>query len=108
MHQIICGEIPKTVEILEKKDVDDFLEKEKDFIERLNGKTCLYSNKFNVKEEALNYLNYIPELKIDKQLKLLILNEYNACEKLFPYLGDFFLYRYFKSNFICCFRQRWF
>lgn len=98
MHQTIFGETHKVASIIGKKSINQFLENEKELINTFNSQTCIYDQKFTVNSAALNYLNYIPVEPKDKQLKRLIIKEFNDCESTYPYLGDYFLYKYFDCK----------
>ena len=94
MHQTICGETHKN-EVYSKEVIDRFVEKQNKSISNFIGKTCLYSEKSLISDLVLNYLNDVPDNEIDTTLKNLILNEYLSCEKMYPYLGDYFITRFF-------------
>lgn len=98
MQATTYGEIPKKVEVYDASVIKDFLSKEKEKIKFLGKKSCLYSNKFIVKDTILNYLNDIPATEVTKTIKNMLLNEYYKCENIYPYLGDLFLYRYFNQE----------
>ena len=90
MQATTYGEIHKNDVYLISK-MGDFLLQEKDDLNFFNKKSCLYSNKTTIRNESLNYLNRLPENKLDASIKNLILKEFNDCENMYPFLGDMFL-----------------
>lgn len=97
MRQTTYGEIHKN-EVYSGKIIKDFLEREKRLFTSFSKKSCLYSEKIVISDESLNYLNVIPENEIEMTIKNIILKEYNDCENIYPYLGDYFLTRFFKAT----------
>ena len=97
MHQITCGETHK-VEIHTSERIDDYLKNEKLLLSSLCEISCLYPGNILIKDVALNYLNAAPKDEYENQIKSLILKEFYDCEKLYPYLGDVFLLKYFEKN----------
>lgn len=95
MQATTYGETHKKVEILSGKVVKDFLEKEKNKIKFFSKKTCLYSEGSLIKDAVPNYLNDLPLNEVEKTLKNIILKEFYNCENKYPYLGDYFLNRFF-------------
>lgn len=98
MQATTYGVIPNKVRVYNNVDCDDFLENEKNKFMIFSGKSCLYSNKDNISDQSLNYLNLIPEKELDINLKNLILNEFYKCDYLYPYLGDYFLSKLFSNK----------
>jgi len=97
MQVTTYGVTPKKVEVYNADVIKDFLSKEKEKIKFLDKKSCLYPNKFIIKDPVLNYLNENPTTEVTRTIKNLLLNEYYKCENIYPYLGDLFLYRYFDQ-----------
>jgi len=99
MQQTICGEIPKKTRVFDRKIVDDFLdESESLFMNLKDSQYCLYSNSRLISDQALNYLNSSSGDNNKEQLKILLKKEFIECEKIYPYLGDFFIHNYFLEN----------
>ena len=98
MQATTYGVTPKKVEVYNADIIKDFLLEEKEKIKFLDKKSCLYSNKFMIKDPILNYLNDQPTTEVTKTIKNLLLSEYYKCENIYPYLGDLFLYRYFDQE----------
>jgi len=96
MQATTCGVTPKKVDVYSAKVIHDFLLSEGEKIKLLGEKSCLYSDKSVIEDGILNYLNIIPDNEVNRTIKNLILNEYQKCEKMYPYLGDLFVYRYFN------------
>ena len=100
MQQTTYGAIPKKTKICSKNVVDRFLEEnEKLFISLEDSNNCLYSDIRLVSDQALNYLNVHAGSDSKEQLKILLKNEFIECEKIYPYLGDYFIYKYFIKNY---------
>ena len=89
------GETHKKVEIISGKVIKDFLEKEKNKINFFSKKSCLYSEGCLVEDVVPNYLNDLPVSEVEKTIKNIILKEFYSCENKYPYLGDYFLSRFF-------------
>jgi len=97
MQQTTCGETHKN-EVYSKETIDRFIEKQNKSINRFIKKNCIYSEKSLISDPVLNYLNDIPSNEIDLTLKNLILSEYSSCEKAYPFLGDYFITRFFNLD----------
>ena len=100
MHQTTSGETLK-VKIDERKSVDNFLENSKlEFNREDLGKSCLYKNLNQNEDRIINFLNTSPgeENSTEHQLKSLIRDEFDYCEKIYPYLGDAFLFSFFDKK----------
>ena len=92
MHQTTSGETPK-VKIDGRKSVDNFLESSKLEFDRDDlGKNCIYKNLKQNEDRIINFLNTTPgkENSTEHQLKSLIRDEFDYCEKIYPYLGPRF------------------
>jgi len=99
MQQTTCGEIPKKVKLVNRKAVDDFLLEDTDLFSNLvESQNCMYSNGKVVSDQALNYLNTFQNSKSKEQLKLLLKKEFVECESLYPYLGDYFINKFFVDE----------
>jgi hypothetical protein len=94
MRQITCGETHKR-EVFDKSYVKKFLEKDKHSFYQFVSKSVLYENKVMIKSPALNYLNIQYDDDKSNSFKNMILKEYYECEKMYPYLGDYFLLDFF-------------
>ena len=100
MHQTTSGETPK-VKIDGRKSVDNFLESSKLEFDRDDlGKNCIYKNLNQNEDRIINFLNTTPgkENSTEHQLKSLIRDEFDYCEKIYPYLGDAFLFSFFDKK----------
>ena len=104
MQQTICGVIPNKIKVLDRKVVDNFLDESEELFTRLrDSQYCLYDNSKIVSDHALNYLNTFSSDESKEQLKILIKKEFIECEKIYPYLGDLFISRFFaKENKVKC------
>tara|TARA_B100000700_G_C15050622_1_gene860102 strand:+ start:688 stop:1935 length:1248 start_codon:yes stop_codon:yes gene_type:complete len=109
MRRTISGATRKKTKVYDKESVSQFLEKELDLFSNLSdAKNCVYDDMNLVSDPCLNYLNSYSDLAVDNQLKLLLRHEFEKLDKIYPYLGDFFIENYFqrkdlsklKSNFI--------
>ena len=101
MHQIISGETHKT-RIFDKKFVTSFIEDSKLVFEDDSlEESCIYDSLRQTDDRIINFLNIIKE-KEDKlpdgQLKQILKKEFDECEKIYPYLGDAFLYLFFDNK----------
>ena len=99
MQVTTSGEIPK-VDVYPRRVIDNFLEKEIAHFYKFKNKSVLYTTKSLISTAGLNYLNLLPESKIETVLKNMILLNYSECEKLHPYLGDVFLEYFFNKKLI--------
>jgi len=97
MRATTYGETPK-VDVHSRNVVNEFLKKEISRFCKLKNKSVIYTNKALIGTTGLNYLNVIPENKIDLALKNMILLNYNECENLYTYLGDLFLEYFFSKR----------
>lgn len=99
MQQITYGETLKKVKVVGRKTVDNFLnDHEILFSELKEAKNCLYQNTKIVSDQALNYLNVYESNADREQLKILLKKEFLECEKMYPYLGDLFINKFFHNN----------
>lgn len=79
--------------------VQQFLEKEADTFKSFVAKnSVIYDSETIVSDLSLNYLNVIPTNDYQVPLKNLIINEFEECEKIYPYLGEYFLHKLFKEK----------
>jgi hypothetical protein len=92
-----CGETPK-VDVYSRDVVKEFFKKETSRFYNFKNKSVIYGNKTLIDTAGLNYLNLIPESKVELALKNMILVNYNECENLYPYLGDLFLEYFFSKS----------
>lgn len=97
MQATISGVTPK-ISIHSREKIQDFLDSEKVLYKRLSKESCLYSEKFILSSNSLNYLNCSPVDKVESSIKNLILKEFNKCESMYPYLGDYFLESFYKNK----------
>ena len=101
MHQTTSGETRKKeviIKIKERKFLDNFLQDNKDRYEKITKfENCLYAGKL-IASPILNYINETNIAKDSKKIKNLIINEYDQCEKLYPYLGEI-LVKYYHDGF---------
>jgi len=75
---------------------NDFLKSEKQkFKKLLKFKNVYYNEDTIVSDASLNYLNLISENKVSRALKNILIKEYYECERIYPYLGDYFLFSLF-------------
>jgi len=99
MQQTTCGVIPKKTRVFDRKIVDCFLdESESLFMSLKDSQYCLYSNMTLISDQALNFLNSNSDDSNKEQLKILLKKEFVECEKIYPYLGDLFIYNYFLGD----------
>jgi|TARA_R110000744_G_scaffold25116_4_gene62415 hypothetical protein len=101
MRQTISGETHKT-RIFDKKFVTSFIEDSKLVFEDDSlEENCIYDSLRQTDDRIINFLNIIKE-KEDKlpygQLRQILKKEFDECEKIYPYLGDAFLYLFFDSK----------
>tara|TARA_Y100000992_G_scaffold302045_1_gene274704 strand:- start:5999 stop:7237 length:1239 start_codon:yes stop_codon:yes gene_type:complete len=78
--------------------VKGFLKKQSEIFLNFKNKNALYTNKTLITTPGLNYINVLPENKVELSIKNLILKEYNNSESLYPYLGDLFLEIFFSQK----------
>ena len=98
MQQTTCGEIPKK-EIFDRRKIEKFLEKQDQIFSIFDyNQKCLYHDTSIVSDIALNYLNTKTDDLCEDQLKSLIMKEFEECEKIYPFLGDYFTQLYFSKN----------
>lgn len=105
MQQTTYGEIHKEIktEVFEKKKVDNFLEVDKHLYLKLkeSGK-CIYEESLSTTSDSvLNYLNTFPGTVCNGQLKQILRKEFDECEAIYPFLGDYLIDAFFdrkKSN----------
>ena len=99
MQQTTYGVTPRKTRVLKRNIVDYFLDENQELFENLkNSQQCLYSNMKLVSDQALNYLNTFIGDPEKEQLRLLLKKEFIECEKIYPYLGDLFIHKYFANN----------
>lgn len=92
MHQTTCGAIPKK-KIYLKTSISAQIQKIKNEYSKKLG-TCLYQDKKISQNKVLNFLNIQDESTLYNQIKYLIRNEFDECEKIYPYLGDLFIHKF--------------
>ncbi len=80
MRQTTYGETHKNN--VYSKDTDLFLKEEGKSFKGFINKHVLYNqDNIAIDSPALNYLNLLPENKVNKSLKNMIIKEYYECEK---------------------------
>lgn len=96
MRQITSGETPK-IKIYDRSHIEDFIQVIKqDFEKVFDNKNCLYDNSLKVIDNpVLNFLNTFDSKFKGEHIKSLIKKEFDECEKLYPYLGDLFVIKFF-------------
>ena len=97
MLQTISGETRKS-QIFDKKEIDAFFETINEEIKNQNYEKCLYQNKKIVSSRVLNFLNLMSEDKLYNQLKFILKEAYEDCEKIYPYLGNMLILKYFDNK----------
>jgi len=97
--QAITSGVTHKVDIYYSGVVKGFLKKQNEIFLRFKNKNALYPNKKLITTPGLNYINMLPENKVELSIKNLILKEYNSSESLYPYLGDVFLEMFFNQKF---------
>lgn len=90
------GETPRK-KVFDKPSYENFYLQEKSNYEKFVNSKLLYQHGHVVKN-VFNYLNQKSELKQYQELKKIITTEYENCEKVFPLLGDLFLYFLFNEQ----------
>ena len=99
MRATTYGAIHKKRVLIEKDTPGIFLEEQKKrFLSLRDKKNTLYNKETLIRDTALNYLNLLPENAVEESLKNILLKEYYECEKLYPYLGDYFLHLMFNKK----------
>lgn len=99
MHPTISGETHKEKKVLIKnrESIDNFIKKDNlNFSKIVNAQSCLYDS-FTIENPVFNYINENYEEKTHALLKSIIRNEFDECEKIYPYLGDAFIYLYYNQ-----------
>ena len=97
MQVTTSGVIPN--QFLKSDFIELFLKNERIKFEKMLEKNkVLYEDKNFVDDTSLNYLNIKPDNLGEECLKNMILFEYNDCERMYPYLGDYFINKFFKSH----------
>lgn len=96
MQATISG-VTHKAEVYDKSIVQDFLKVEKERFYSLINKNALYSNKSISNRTSLNYLNTSDDTDLSNSLRSLLLKEYFECEKMYPYLGELFLFKFFNK-----------
>ena len=100
MHQTTYGATHKEKSVvLNKKQIELFFEREFEKYSKLERKNFIYGNKNIIDSSALNYLNCNDNNK-EKLffIKGMIRNQFDKCEKIYPYLGDMFINMFFKEK----------
>jgi len=101
MHQTISGVTHKKeilVDIKQKDFLEDFLKINQECYEIISKHSnCLYDGKI-IDSPILNYINEASGSKNHKKIKKLIINEYDRCEKIYPFLGELFI-KYYHEGF---------
>lgn len=78
--------------IIDEQLTSNFLKEEREKFSDLNSfKKVFYNKDTMVGDTSLNYLNMLCDSSVDESLKNIVLKEYYDCEKIYPYLGDYFL-----------------
>lgn len=97
MRQTISGETLKK-EVYNRDFVDSFLKQTlADYTNISASVNCLYPSTKIISEVALNYLNKNNGDHRFQELKSLIRNEFDECEKTYPFLGDLFVKSFFED-----------
>ena len=101
MRQTTSGEIHRKetiVKIKDRKFLNNFLSIDSEDYQKLSlSGTCLHEGK-SLNSSILNYLNKsIDDVELNKIKKLLV-NEYDECEKIYPYAGELFI-KYYHEGF---------
>jgi hypothetical protein len=97
------GVIHKNQVLLDKNHVNDFLENQKEIYRNfLNFKNVVYDKDTIISDVASNYINVVPCGEDIKSLKNILLSEYYDCERIYPYLGDYFLYNLLAGKKAIC------
>ena len=99
MRQITSGETPK-IKIYDRSHVEDFIQTiRQDFDRVIDDENCLYDNSFKViNNPVLNFLNIFDAKFKGEDIKALIKKEFDDCEKIYPYLGDLFVMKFFNTK----------
>jgi len=96
MHQTTSGETPK-VKVYDRNHIESFIAKIRlDFEKSFNEKDCLYQKSHKlIDNPVLNFLNVFDSSFKGEHLKSLIKKEFDDCEKVYPFLGDLFVMKFF-------------
>ena len=97
MRQTISGETHK-VEIFDRKQIQKYLDETRQSLTSNLFNDCLYQNKNIISDFSLNYLNLDNGENLGIQLKSIIRNAFDECEKIYPYMGDVFIERFFDIS----------
>lgn len=98
MQATTSGATHKRDILLDEGAALNFLESEKKIFKSLSShKVTLYNQNTVVGDTALNYLNILVQSKLDQALKNIVVKEYYSCESIYPYLGDYFLFKLFSN-----------
>ena len=99
MRATTSGETHKNEVVVGNKLVEDFLKNQKQcFLSLCRQSNVLYDKNTSISNSTLNYLNVLPDNKIEEAFKNIILKEYYECEKIYPFLGDYLLHKIFNST----------
>jgi|18_taG_2_1085343.scaffolds.fasta_scaffold00338_9 hypothetical protein len=96
MHQIISGATHKTT-IASRKDIQKYLDDATEKALQAGFESCLYESKKVIANPSLNFLNLDDGISLNQQLKFLLRNAYDECEKIYPYMGDIFIRLFFND-----------
>jgi hypothetical protein len=96
MRAITSGETLNKNDVYSKEAISSFLKNQKEIINGFLNNKCIYTDKSFISDAVTNYLNFLPVTKTDTIIKNLILSEYYRCENVYPYLGDYFIARFFE------------
>lgn len=99
MRQTIYGETPKT-KTYDRDEIDNSLKLIKeDFNRIIDSENCLYANSLKrVNNGVLNFLNTFNSTSKSEHIKTILKKEFDDCEKIYPYLGDLFIMKFFENK----------
>ncbi len=96
MQAITSGEIHKN-QFYNETSIKEFLSNERKIIESfINKSNTLYNKNTIISDPALNYFNTTKNCDLNDCLRNMVIQEYYDCEKIYPYLGDYFLFSFFN------------
>ena len=99
MRATTSGVIHKREVIIGNRLVKEFLDNQKNnFLKFCQQSNVVYDENTILSDNTLNYLNILPNNKVEESLKNILLKEYYECERMYPFLGDYLLHKMFDTS----------